>query len=36
MKRYLLNLLISIDQMLNTLLGGDPAETWVSRRLHDA
>lgn len=29
--RYLLNILISIDQFGNTLLGGDPDETISSR-----
>jgi len=31
MKRYVWNLLISIDQFFNTLLGGDPDETMSSR-----
>jgi hypothetical protein len=31
MKRYLWNILISIDQFFNTLLGGDPDETISSR-----
>ena len=31
MKNYLWNLLISIDQLGNTLLGGDPDETLSSR-----
>lgn len=31
MKRYFFNILISVDQMLNTLLGGDPDETISSR-----
>lgn len=30
-KQYFWNLLISIDQLLNTLLGGDPDETLSSR-----
>lgn len=30
-KRYFWNLLISIDQFFNTLLGGDPDETISSR-----
>jgi len=30
-KRYIWNLLISIDQFANTLLGGDPDETLSSR-----
>lgn len=29
--RYLLNILIAIDQLLNTLAGGDPDETISSR-----
>jgi hypothetical protein len=29
--RYLFNLAIAIDQMVNTLLGGDPDETLSSR-----
>jgi len=29
--RYLLNLAISIDQLANTVLGGDPDETLSSR-----
>lgn len=29
--RYLLNLLISIDQLGNTIIGGDPDETLSSR-----
>lgn len=29
--RYLLNILISIDQLANTLAGGDPDETISSR-----
>jgi hypothetical protein len=31
MKRYIWNLLISIDQLLNTILAGDPDETISSR-----
>lgn len=31
MKRYIWNLLISIDQLFNTLLGGYPDETLSSR-----
>lgn len=31
MKRYLKNLMISADQFLNTLTGGDPDETLSSR-----
>jgi hypothetical protein len=30
-KFYLINILVSIDQLLNTLLGGDPDETISSR-----
>ena len=30
-QRYLLNILIALDQMGNTLLGGDPDETISSR-----
>ncbi len=30
-KRYLWNILISLDQLANTLLGGDPDETISSR-----
>lgn len=30
-KRYIWNLLISIDQLCNTILGGDPDETMSSR-----
>lgn len=30
-KRYFWNILISIDQLFNTLLGGDPDETLSSR-----
>jgi hypothetical protein len=30
-KRYLLNILIAVDQLLNTLLFGDPDETISSR-----
>jgi len=29
--KYFLNLLISLDQLANTLLGGDPDETMSSR-----
>lgn len=31
MKRYIWNLLISIDQLCNTILGGYPDETMSSR-----
>ncbi|WP_059412652.1 hypothetical protein [Cupriavidus basilensis] len=31
MRKYLLNLLIALDQGANTLLGGDPDETISSR-----
>lgn len=31
MRRYLWNLLVSIDQLFNTLFGGDPDETITSR-----
>ena len=31
MKRYLKNILISISQLFNTILGGDPDETMSSR-----
>lgn len=31
MKRYIWNLLISIDQLVNTITGGDPDETISSR-----
>lgn len=31
MRRYLWNFLVSIDQLLNTILGGDPDETVSSR-----
>lgn len=31
MKRYLYNLLIAIDQLVNTILGGYPDETISSR-----
>lgn len=31
MKQYFWNILISIDQLANTLLGGDPDETISSR-----
>lgn len=30
-KKYLVNILISIDQFFNTILGGDPDETISSR-----
>ena len=30
-KKYIRNILISLDQLLNTLLGGDPDETISSR-----
>ena len=30
-KKYLLNIAISIDQLLNTFLGGDPDEVYSSR-----
>ena len=30
-KKYIFNLLISIDQLANTILGGDPDETLSSR-----
>lgn len=30
-KRYLWNLLIAVDQLINTLAGGDPDETISSR-----
>lgn len=30
-KKYIWNLLISIDQLCNTILGGDPDETMSSR-----
>lgn len=30
-KRYIWNILIAIDQLLNALLGGDPDETLSSR-----
>jgi len=30
-RRYLWNLLISVDQLINTLFGGDPDETVSSR-----
>lgn len=30
-KKYLFNILISIDQLCNTILGGDPDETMSSR-----
>lgn len=31
MKRYALNILVSLDQLINTLLWGDPDETISSR-----
>jgi hypothetical protein len=31
MKRYVWNFLISLDQLLNTILGGNPDETMSSR-----
>ena len=31
MKQYLFNILISVDQMINTLLAGNPDETISSR-----
>lgn len=31
MKRYALNVLVSLDQLINTLLWGDPDETISSR-----
>ena len=30
-RKYLRNLLVAIDQLLNTILGGDPDETISSR-----
>ena len=30
-KKYIINLLISIDQLFNTILGGNPDETISSR-----
>ena len=30
-RKYLWNILVSVDQFLNTLLGGDPDETISSR-----
>jgi len=30
-KRYIINILISIDQLFNTIAGGDPDETISSR-----
>jgi hypothetical protein len=30
-KRYFLNILIAIDQFINTIVGGDPDETISSR-----
>ena len=34
MKKYFINLLISIDQFFNTLLGGNPDETISLRAKH--
>lgn len=34
MARYLKNILVSLDQLLNTLLGGNPDETLSSRAYH--
>jgi hypothetical protein len=31
LRRYFWNILISVDQLINTLLGGDPDETISSR-----
>jgi hypothetical protein len=31
MKRYIINILIGIDQLFNAILGGDPDETISSR-----
>ena len=31
MKKYIVNILISVDQLVNTLIGGDPDETISSR-----
>jgi hypothetical protein len=31
LSRYVWNLLITVDQLLNTILGGDPDETMSSR-----
>ena len=31
MKKYFLNLLVSIDQLINTIFAGDPDETLSSR-----
>lgn len=31
LKKYLWNILISLDQLVNTILGGDPDETISSR-----
>ena len=31
MKKYVVNILISIDQFINTIFGGDPDETLSSR-----
>lgn len=31
MKRYIINILIGIDQLCNAILGGDPDETISSR-----
>ena len=30
-KRYLINILVALDQLLNTIFGGDPDETMSSR-----
>ncbi len=34
MGQYLRNLLISLDQLMNTILGGNPDETLSSRAYH--
>jgi hypothetical protein len=31
MKKYIWNILVAIDQFINTVLGGDPDETMSSR-----
>ena len=31
LKKYFWNILIALDQLVNTLLGGDPSETMSSR-----
>lgn len=31
MRRYIINILIAVDQFFNTVLGGDPDETISSR-----